>query len=59
MKQYVIKRLSERSTWAGLGVILAVAGINVSPESVETLVSTATAVGGVIAIITKTSGNGN
>lgn len=44
------KRLSEPSTWAGLGVILSVAGVHIAPEQWQAVVALVTAVAGAVAV---------
>jgi len=49
----IIDRLKERSTWIGLTALLTAAGVNVSPEWTEVIVSVGVGIGGAIAIVTK------
>lgn len=52
MKQiaYIIARLKERSTWLGLTTFAVGLGIALSPEQVEAIVATGTAVAGALSV---------
>ena len=53
MKDFIIKRLKERSTWIGLAGLLSALGVVVSPELTEAIVTAGIAVGGLIMVLTK------
>ena len=51
---YIIERLKEISTWAGiLGIITALAGPIFSPEQTEALITLGVSIAGVAAVFTK------
>lgn len=53
LKDFLIDRARERSTWLGLVSLLAALGVSLSPEEAEAVVAAAVAVGGAIAVFTK------
>lgn len=52
MKKFLIDRLKERSTWLGILGIVTAAGLKLSPELQEAIITSAIAVAGIIAAIT-------
>ena len=50
---WLVARLSEKSTYAGLGALLAAAGLQISGANVEGLTAIALAVGNFAAMIIK------
>ena len=52
MFDYIIARLKERSTWLGIMSIVTVAGVALSPEQSEAIVSAGVAICGAIAAFT-------
>lgn len=51
---YIIERLKEKSTWAGIfGIIIALAGPIVSPEQQTALIQAGVAIAGVAAVFVK------
>lgn len=53
MKQYLIARLSEASTWRGIVLILTALGVSLSPEQAEAIVTVGLAVAGAAGVATK------
>ena len=51
--KYILERLAEKSTWAGLGAILAGVGYAVRPDLWESIVALGVAVAGVGLALTK------
>ena len=47
--------MSERSTWAGLGVLLATFGVTLAPEVGQYIAMIGMGVGGLLAIVLPTS----
>ncbi len=45
-----IKRLKEPSTWAGIGVLLTLTGLNITPDQWSALVNVGIAVAGALAV---------
>lgn len=52
MKQYLLNRAREASTWRGLILIAASIGVPVSPELAEAIVATGLGLSGLIGILT-------
>ena len=50
---WILDRLSERSTWMGLVSALTAIGVGISPEQTAAIVSAGVAVGGLVAAITQ------
>lgn len=53
MKQYLIARLSEASTWRGIVLLLTALGVSLSPEQAEAIVTVGLAVAGAAGVATK------
>lgn len=51
MKEYLIARAREASTWRGLALFVAALGVHLDPEQIEAIVSVGLAVSGVIGMI--------
>lgn len=56
MRTWLVERLKERSTWAGLTAFLTAAGFGVSPEQGEAIASAGLAIGGLIFTLTADRG---
>ena len=52
-KQWIIERLTERSTWIGFTALLSVVGVLVSPELKEAIIAAGIGIAGVIEVVTK------
>lgn len=50
---YILERLRERSTWAGIVAFLAGVGVAVKPELAESIIAAGAAIGGLIYAATK------
>jgi hypothetical protein len=50
MVQFIINRLKEATTYAGLFTILGVAGVAISPEQKEAIITVCTAIVGAILV---------
>ena len=57
MMQYILARLSEPSTWRGIVSILTAAGIALSPQQIEAIITVGLLVVGLIGAVTKDSAN--
>ena len=53
MFDWIVKRLSERSTWLGLISFLSAAGVALQPEMSEAIVTAGVALAGMVAAFTK------
>lgn len=53
MKNYLLKRIREPSTWAGIGVLLTLAGATPNPETLGLIQQVVTGAVGLLAITTK------
>lgn len=53
MKQYIIDRLSEASTWRGIVLLLTAFGVSLSPDQGEAVVTVGLAVAGLVGVATK------
>lgn len=51
--KYLLDRAKERNTWLGVLALAAVAGLKVSPEQAEAIVTAAVTVAGAIGVFTK------
>lgn len=51
MKAYLLARLRERSTWAGMVTLFGVAGWVVSPEQAERVITAGIALAGLLAVL--------
>lgn len=52
MKDYILARLREPSTWRGLVLILTALGVPLSPGAADTIVAVGLAVAGAIGVVT-------
>jgi hypothetical protein len=52
MKQYIIDRLKEQSTWRGLVLLATAAGIPVAPAQAEAIIAVGMAIVGAINVFT-------
>jgi hypothetical protein len=52
MKDYLLQRAKEPSTWRGITMLLTAAGVQLHPEMVEVIVSCGMALAGVIGVVT-------
>ena len=53
MKQYILDRAKEPSTWRGVILFLTAVGIPVAPELQTAIVSAGLGVAGLIGVVTK------
>lgn len=53
MKDYLLARLKEASTWRGLTALLTAVGVALSPDQVNAIVSAGLALMGVLGVFTK------
>lgn len=51
--QFIFDRLKERSTWAGLVGLLTAAGVGLTPEKADAIISAGVAVVSLIFVFTK------
>ncbi|MEH2501254.1 uncharacterized membrane protein YjjB (DUF3815 family) [Bradyrhizobium sp. AZCC 1578] len=47
---YIINRMKEPSTYAGLASLLGLVGVNLAPEHLQAIVSVATAIAAAVAV---------
>lgn len=47
---YIVNRMKEPSTYAGLASILGLVGVNLAPESLTAIISVATAIAAAVAV---------
>lgn len=52
MKEYIVQRAKEPSTWRGLVLILTAAGVPIAPGMSEAIVSIGLALAGLIGVLT-------
>lgn len=52
MKQYILDRLKEASTWRGIVMLLTAAGIPIAPELQDLIISAGLAIVGLIGAVT-------
>lgn len=52
MKDYIVARAKEPSTWRGLILLLTAAGVPIAPAMAESIVSVGLALAGLIGVIT-------
>lgn len=52
MKDYILERAKEPSTWRGLILILTAAGVPIAPGMSEAIVSVGLALAGMIGVVT-------
>ena len=50
---YILLRLKERSTWLGLISLATAAGVTLSPDQTQAVVTAGVGLAGVIAVFTK------
>lgn len=53
MLEWLLARMVEPTTWAGLTAILTAAGVALAPELKEAIITTGIAIGGLIGVIMK------
>lgn len=53
MKNYILARLTEASTWRGIVLILTALGVSLSPDQAEAVVTVGLAVAGAAGVATK------
>lgn len=51
--QYLLDRLSERSTWVGIVAILSACGISIEPDQAVAIAAAGAAVAGAVNVFTK------
>lgn len=52
MKQYLIDRAKEASTWRGIIMLLTAVGVPVAPEMANAIVSVGLALAGLVGVVT-------
>lgn len=53
VRQWLIDRARERSTWMGLTALAGLCGVQIAPEQVDAIVQGAIALAAVIAAVTR------
>lgn len=48
---YIVNRLKEPSTYAGLAVLLGIVGVKLAPEALQSIIGVLTAVAGAVAVL--------
>jgi len=56
MKEWLMDRLKEKSTYIGLSIILGSCGVVIAPEHIEVIVSGAGMIAGTIQTVRKENG---
>ena len=51
--QWLGERLSEKSTWAGIGMIVAALGLKINPDYWNEIITIGTTVGGALLVFIK------
>jgi len=59
MFQYIINRLTERSTWLGLIALASSCGATIATELTEPIITIGVALAGLVGIVTKDKGSAN
>lgn len=54
---YIIARLKEASTWRGIAVLITAAGVSLSPEQTNAIITAGLGIAGLIAIFFKDTGS--
>lgn len=52
MKGFILARAKEPSTWRGLFLFLAAAGVPIAPQMADAIIATGLAVAGLIGVVT-------
>ena len=52
MKQYLVERMKEPSTWRGIILLLTAAGVPIAPELQTVIISTGLGLAGLVGAIT-------
>jgi len=52
MKQYILARIKEPSTWRGIVLLLTAAGVPIAPELQEVIISAGLGLAGLIGVAT-------
>jgi hypothetical protein len=52
MKNYILERAKEASTWRGICLFLTAVGVPIAPELADAIIATGIAVAGLVGIIT-------
>ena len=52
MKDYILARIKEPSTWRGIILLLTAAGLPIAPELADAIISVGLAVAGLIGVAT-------
>ena len=53
MKDYIVARLSEPSTWRGIIYLLIAAGVKIDPTQIDSIVAVGLSLAGMIAVVSK------
>jgi hypothetical protein len=52
MKDYILQRAKEPSTWRGVILLLTAAGVQIQPQMIEAVVSVGMALAGLVGVVT-------
>lgn len=52
MKEYLLERLKEPSTWRGIILLLTAAGVPIAPAMAESIITVGLAIAGLIGVAT-------
>lgn len=52
MKEYLLERLKEPSTWRGIILLLTAAGVPIAPAMAESIITVGLAIAGLIGVVT-------
>ena len=51
--KWILDRLKEKSTWAGILAVVAAAGVTLNPELKDAIVAAGVSIAGLVAVIVK------
>lgn len=52
MKDYVLERMKEASTWRGIILLLTAAGVPIAPALADSIITVGLAIAGMIGVVT-------
>lgn len=53
MKQFILQRLSEPSTWRGIILVLTSAGVNIAPAMADAIIGTGIGLAGIVGVLSS------
>ena len=52
MKDYILERVKEASTWRGIILLLTAAGVPIAPALADSIITVGLAIAGIIGVVT-------